>query len=346
MPKNQQHAALITGALGFVGQNLAYDLLRSGQEVIGLGKQNDLANLPQEIGPFTLLGPDNSDPAAFVYKSDAGTMLYYPLSLEDETAVKELLGKLDVQIIYHLAAQSSAAVSFREPSATFASNLQGTLSILEALRGMPEDRRPVLLSVGSCEEYGSHPPNEMPLDEESRRRPLSPYGVSKASQTMLCQQYVISYGLPVVITRSFSHTGQGHDKRFAFPSFAAQIAAAEAGKGPQEIKTGDLSAVRDFLDVQDVLSAYRLLGEKGVAGEIYNVSSSKSLTIQQGLEILVGGARCEITLRKDPDRCRPSDIPYMVGDNTKLKETTGWSPQHDFTDTLMGLLDEARKEYQ
>ena len=130
------------------------------------------------------------------------------------------------------------------------------------------------------------------------------------------------------------------------PQFAAQIAAAEAQNGPNELFTGDLTAVRDFLDVQDVLQAYRLLVAKGEPGEIYNVSFGQGLTIQQGLDILVAGARCPIAVKHDPARCRPSDIPHLVGDNTKLKRTTGWSPQHDFKETLLSLLDEARKEYQ
>ena len=148
------------------------------------------------------------------------------------------------------------------------------------------------------------------------------------------------------MTRSFSHTGPGHDTRFAFPNFARQIAAAEAGAGPREIVTGDLSPVRDFLDVRDVVAAYRLLLKEGRPGEIYNVSSGNSLTISQGLEILVDGASCPITVRRDPDLCRPSDIPFMVGDSGKLRRETGWEPEWEIKNTLTELLQAARKEYQ
>jgi len=309
MTNSQQSTALITGALGFVGQNLAYDLLRDGQSVAGVGKPTDVAKLPQKVGPFTLDRTAEAPAGAVTYKCDAGAMHYYPLALEDADPIKNILATVPVQAIYHLAAQSSAAVSFDQPALTFASNLHGTLNILEGLRCLPASERPVLLAIGSCEEYGDHAPDEMPLPETAALRPLSPYGVSKASQSLLCQQYVLSYDLPVVITRSFSHTGRGHDSRFAFPSFAGQIAAAEANKGSREILTGNLSAMRDFLDVKDVCRAYRLLVEKGEAGEIYNVSSGLGLTIQQGLEILVSAANCDITLRQDPARNRPADIP-------------------------------------
>lgn len=346
MADHTQGPFLITGALGFVGHHLAHKLLQSGQTVIGLGKQSPEADFPATVGLFTLTGPAQEYPDAVIYKSDVGSMLYFPIALEDATAVKRLLAQFRFQAVYHLAAQSSAALSFREPAQTISSNVLGTLHILEAMRALPAAQCPVLLAVGSCEEYGRHDLTEMPLSEAAPLAPVSPYGVSKASQTLLCQQYVTSYGLPVVIARSFSHTGRGHDRRFAFPSFAAQIAAAEAQKGPKDLLTGDLTAVRDFLDVQDVLQAYRLLVAKGEPGEIYNVSSGRGLTIQQGLDILVAGARCPITVKQDPARSRPSDIPHLVGDNSKLRKRTGWSPQHDFNDTLLSLLDEARKEYQ
>lgn len=340
-----QPCAIVTGALGFVGRHLARSLLLAGQPVIGVGKQMPGTELPTTVGPFTLQGSAPELPGAVCYVCDAGTMWYVPLALEEAAPIAEVINRVSPVAIYHLAAQSSAAVSFAEPVETFNSNVLGTLNLLEAVRGVNPDERPVMLAIGSCEEYGPQAADQFPLNEEASLAPISPYGVSKVSQTLLCQQYAHSYDLPVIITRSFSHTGPGHDSRFAFPSFAHQIAAAEAGQGPAVIKTGDLSATRDFLDVRDVIAAYRLLTKEGRPGEIYNVSSGQSLTIQDGLEILVGGATCPITLQKDPARCRPSDIPIMVGDNTKLKKETGWEPEWDFTATLLGLLDEARKEY-
>jgi GDP-4-dehydro-6-deoxy-D-mannose reductase len=342
----QRSCGLVTGALGFVGRHLARSLILGGQPVIGVGKHPAGAELPAQVGPFVLQGPATDLPGAVNYVCDAGTMWYLPMALEDAAPIADLMAKLRPSTVYHLAAQSSAAVSFKEPVETFNSNVLGTLNLLEALRGTKPGERPVLLAVGSCEEYGPQPAANFPLAEDAALGPISPYGVSKVCQTLLCRQYAKSYDMPVILTRSFSHTGPGHDARFAFPSFARQIAAAEAGKGPTEIKTGDLSAVRDFLDVRDVIAAYRILTKEGRPGEIYNVSSGKSMTIQEGLEILISGATCPITLKKDPARCRPSDLPIMVGDNTKLKTETGWDPEWDFTATLLGLLDEARKEYQ
>lgn len=335
---------LVTGALGFVGRHLCRSLLLAGHPVVGVGKP-EAGGPPAAVGSFTRVGEAAAVPGAWTYRADAGDLHYLPLDLGDAAGIRDLVDRLDIASVYHLAAQSSAAVSFRQPGATFAANVTGTLNLLEALRGIDPAKRPVTVAVGSCEEYGAHPAAALPLTEDAPLDPLSPYGVSKVAQTLLCRQYARAHDLPVVITRSFSHTGPGHDARFAFPAFARQIAAAEAGRGPAEILTGNLDAVRDFLDVRDVIGAYRLLAKEGRPGEIYNVCAGRGLTIRDGLEILVGAARVPVTHRQDPARSRPADIPAIVGDNAKLRRETGWEPEWDFTTTLHGLLDEARREF-
>lgn len=329
-------SVLVTGALGFVGLHLVTDLLAEGREVVGCDLAGGDGSLPAKVGPFAAAGDGR-------YRGEAGEFRYRPLDLTDADSVAALLAEETPGTVYHLAAQSSAAVSFREPAGTFAANVQGTLHLLEAVRALPEDARPTVLSVGSCEEYGPQDGAPVALDEATPLNPISPYAVSKVAQSLLCRQYAGSWGVPVIVARAFSHTGPGQDERFAFPSFARQIVAREAAGGG-EILTGDLSAVRDFLDVRDVTAAYRALAAAGRPGEVYNVCSGSALTIREGLDILLAGARHPVTARIDQARCRPSDTPHLVGDGGKLRAATGWAPVHDIGATLLGLLEAARKE--
>ncbi len=336
---------LVTGALGFVGCHLTRSLLLAGLQVVGIGKHSKTEALPGQVGEFRLGDGIPELKGSVTYSGPSGTFIYLALDLEDPAPIMDLMQAIRPVMIYHLAAQSSAAFSFEHPRETFQSNVLGTVNLLEAVRSLPRVNCPVVLSVGSCEEYGPQDSSAYPLTEDTALNPLSPYAVSKVSQTLLCRQYVRAWDLPIIPVRAFSHTGPGQDSRFVFPSFARQIAAAEAGKGPLEIVTGDLSVVRDFLHVRDVITAYRALMKEGTPGEIYNVSSGQSVTIEQGLKIMTGMANCAITVRQDPDLMRPADTPVMLGDNSKLCKETGWSPEWDLTYTLGSLMEEARKEH-
>lgn len=358
---------LVTGARGFVASYLIADLLADGARVVGLDRSvADLAPpAPGPDRPAADPAPAPCAPRAWPWRAapsgaatprevalrgESGAWTLTACPLENAAAVAELVARLRPAAIFHLAAQSSAAVSFADPAGTFAANAVGSLNLLEAVRALPAAARPPLLSVGSAEEYGA-PGAAAPLTERSPLRPVSPYGVSKAAQTMLALAYHRAYGLPVVVARPFSHTGPGQDARFVFPSLARQIAAAErelaAGAGVSgagAIAVGDLSPVRDYLDVRDVVRAYRLLLARGRPGQVYNVCSGQPLTIQRGLDILLAAARHPCTARVDPARLRPADIPYLVGDAGRLRADTGWRPERDITTTLQDLLAWARKE--
>jgi len=333
---------LITGALGFVGRHLLRSLVAAGIPCVGVDRPG--VEPPRQLGIFDLAGEVDGLPGAVRFAGPLGDFLLFRQDLLDPEGLAALVDRLRPVMVYHLAAQSSAGDSFRDPAGTFTANVTGTVNLYEAIRALPDVEWPIILSVGSAEEYGPQDDPERPIDEEAPLRPISPYGVSKAAQTLLSRQYVTSWELPIISARSFSHTGPGQDTRFAFPAFARQIAEAEAGRGPTEIRVGDLSARRDYLDVRDVVDAYRLLMKEGRPGEVYNVCSGSELTMREGLEILVRSASTEITVTKDPARCRPSDIPVLVGNNSKLVRDTGWSPQYEFEQTLADVLTASREE--
>jgi GDP-4-dehydro-6-deoxy-D-mannose reductase len=334
--------SVVTGALGFVGPYLVEALLRHGEAVVGLDLPRPGGALPARRGTFARL--DDADAADTVrFGGPAGAWECVLRPLEDGPAFTELIERIRPAAIYHLAAQSSAAASFADPRGVVLGNLAGTLSLLEAVRALPAAARPVVVVAGSAEEYGAAA-GEQPCREDDPVQPTSPYAVSKAAQTLLCRQYHRAWGLPVVVARAFSHTGPGQDTRFVFPSFAAQIAAAERGERAPELAVGNLTAQRDFLDVRDVVAAYLALRERGRPGEVYNICCGRALTIRDGLEILLAAARLPLAVRQDPERMRPADVPRLVGDPAKLRRETGWEPAREFARTLRELLEIARRQ--
>jgi len=305
----------ITGIEGFVGHHLAAHLAGAGDRVAG-------CFLDQ------LTADDIKD-----------TYQLFPADIVTGQGLAAALEQTRPECVFHLAAQSSAARSFKEPRQTFEANVIGTVNLLEAVRNLPA--RPRLVLVSSCEVYGPNP-GPQPMDESQPYRPVSPYGSSKAAQELVALQYQLSYGLEVVVARPFPHLGPGQSEAFALPSFAKQIAEIEAGRREPVVMVGNLEPQRDFSDVRDVVRAYRLLAEKGQAGQAYNICSGKPIAMCRALEILLKNSKTVIDIRPDPERLRPSDVPLLWGDCRKLREATGWEPEHDVAHALADLLEHWR----
>jgi GDP-4-dehydro-6-deoxy-D-mannose reductase len=306
---------LVTGSTGFVGGHLVEQLTREpGLEVFSLDRR--LEAVPPGV--------------AHSWAADLG----------DGLAVREAVAEARPDAVVHLAAQSSPQRSWQHPSDTFRVNVGGLLNVLESLRGL--ELRPRVVVVGSSEEYGRITPADLPLREDAPLRPLTPYASSKVAQGVLALQYTLSAAIPTLRTRTFHHTGPRRGESFAESSFARQIAEIEAGLRPPVLQVGNLDAVRDFTDVRDVARAYRLLLDRGTPGEVYNVCSGVGVRIRDILGHLLALSRVEIEVRVDPARLRASDVPAVVGDPTRLREATGWVPEHSLRDTLAGLLDDWR----
>jgi GDP-4-dehydro-6-deoxy-D-mannose reductase len=238
--------------------------------------------------------------------------------------------------IFHLAAQSFVGTSFHAPQETLTTNIIGQLNILEAVRSLGIN--PYVMIAGSSEEYGLVYENELPIKETNPLRPLSPYAVSKVTQDLLGYQYFKSYGLNVVITRAFNHTGRRRGEPFVSSNFSKQIAMIEKGKQEPIIHAGNLEAIRDFNDVRDIVKAYWLSLEKCKPGEVYNICSGKGYKIKEVLGILLSLTKVKVKITQDPDRLRPSDVPVLIGDSTKFRAATGWHPEIPFEKTLQDLL--------
>jgi GDP-4-dehydro-6-deoxy-D-mannose reductase len=239
----------------------------------------------------------------------------------------------------HLAGQSSAALSFEQPRETFGVNAAGTIHLLEAARAECPKAR--VLVVGSGESYGPQPEGSR-VGEEARFRPVSPYGLSKAVADTAAETYARVFGLDIVRTRSFAHVGPGQSPRFAVPSFARQVAEAEAGLAEPVLRVGNLQVTRDLTDVRDVARAYGELLEHGRAGEAYNVCSGQGVILADVVHRLAAMARVEVRVELDPARLRPADVPYLVGDPSRIEAGTGWRRTVPLDRSLGDVLDECR----
>jgi GDP-4-dehydro-6-deoxy-D-mannose reductase len=260
------------------------------------------------------------------------------LDVGDADRVAEAVTEARPDAIVHLAAISFVPEAKSNPQAVYRVNFLGAHSILEAAQKISPDVR--VLLVGSGYVYGAADPGAPPFDESSPLRPDSHYAWSKAAADLLGGFYE-GRGVDVVRVRPFNHTGPGRPDRFVESSFARQIAEIEAGLRPPKMAVGNLDAVRDFLDVEDVLDAYlRLLDPKVPAG-VYNVASGRGTSICDLLELLLAETPNRPEVEVDQARWRPADS--VVGSAERLEAATEWAPGIPLRETLRSLLDHWRE---
>lgn len=310
--------ALITGITGFAGSHLAEYLLAEhpGVEVYGTHRwRSRMDNVEHFRSKVKLLEAD----------------------LRDYTSMHAALERSRPDVIFHLAAQSFVPSSWIAPNDTLTTNVSGQTNLFEAVRALRLD--PVIQIACSSEQYGLVLPDETPIRETNPLRPLSPYAVSKVAQDYLGYQYFQSYGLKVVRTRGFNHTGPRRGHVFVTSNFCSQVAAIELGLQEPVIRVGNIEAIRDFTDVRDMVRAYWLAVTKAKPGEVYNIATGNGIRIREMLERLIALGNVEVKIEVDPERLRPSDVEILIGDASKFKADTGWEPRIPFDQTLRDLLD-------
>ena len=300
--------ALITGSQGFVGRYLRRELEESGYEVVGLDIQPGEGAVQAD-----LLNPEQLAAAVRQAEPDA---------------------------VFHLAGQADVARSWKIPQKTMEINVLAAVNLMEAARAFNPSVRMML--VGSSDQYGNLGEAGRMVSESLATHPQTPYAVSKKAQEEMAQVYVRAYGMNICMTRSFNHGGAGQRLGFLIPDFASGIVKVERGEA-KSLKVGNLTSRRDFTHVKDVARAYRLIGEKGKPGEVYNVGSGVTWSAQEILDKLCAMAVCPIPVEQDPARMRPSDTPVICCDHTKLTTDTGWQPQIPLEDILSDTLREWRE---
>ena len=303
---------LVTGATGFAGSHLL-EYLSASHEVVAWGRRPP----PGELAPLAR---------------------WQQVDLLDGNRVVAAIRELQPSLVFHCAGLPQVAESWTDTAAPLAVNVLGTHRLLEALRGSGVACR--VLVTGSAHVYAA---SAAPLTEEAALGPASPYALSKLAQEQLAVRACAEDGIEVVVTRSFNHTGPRQEPSFVAPSIARQIAEIERAAGEPVIRVGNVDAVRDIMDVRDTVRAYDAAIRGGTPGAIYNVATGIGRVIREVLEALVARARVPIRVESDPARMRPSDIPVLIGDATRLRDATGWAPRIPFDQTLDDLLEYWRR---
>jgi GDP-4-dehydro-6-deoxy-D-mannose reductase len=312
-----QPTILITGGTGFVGSHLVEALIKSGQKNIHVTSY--------------------SDKKGFVHQLLSSEQIH-KLDLTNQEETLSLVEKIRPDQIYHLASLAAVGKSFNNIKKILDNNTQLQLNILEATRQFAPQSR--LLVIGSAmsydltQKYPSH--SAQSITETYPLGPSSPYAVSKTMQDLLAYSYTKSFNLNIVRARPFNHIGERQTVDFAIPTFAQQIVAIENGR-QQKLKVGNLTAIRDFTDVKDMVRAYLLLMEKGESGQVYNIGTEQGYSMQEILNILISLAEVKIEVETDLERMRPSDVPIAVADAQKINNL-GWQPTQELKKTLQRIL--------
>jgi len=319
---------LVTGAGGFVASHLIDLLLEKKEEVVGTIRWNEDLNRTEHY----------KDKIKLVY-----------MDLNDEISILRAIVQNKPDYISHLAAESFVNYSYDVPIQTIETNTLGTVRLLEAIRFVKEfidkDYDPIIHVCSSSEYYGKVEANEIPINEHNEVRPGNQYAIGKVGADASAFFYYKYYGLKIIRTRMFTHTGDRRTMMSAECNFARQIARIEKGLQEPVIKHGNLHSVRTWANVKDAVKAYHLLFTKGIPGEVYNIGGKVNKTIGEMLDYMISLSpmRDKIIKQEDPNLIRKMDVNLQIVDYSKFKNDTGWSPEISFEDTIKEVLETWRK---
>jgi len=311
--------ALVTGAAGFAGQWLCRELLHAGWEVWGTRLDDAL--------PPGALDSEASNPVRW-WEGD----------LRGATAAREAIDAAAPDAIFHLAGIAHVPSANADPAGTLEVNVIVASRLLAHVRARRAAGTldPVVVIVGSGEQYGRHDLAEMPLGESAAQQPMGVYAASKAAQEVLALEAHRAGGVRVIAVRPFNHTGPGQSPNFVVPALVRRAVALRGTSKP--LVMGNTETIRDFSHVADVVRAYVALAERGVPGEAYNIASGVGTEMATLALRILALAGVDAKLQTDPALVRPADVPALIGSAAKLRAATGWAPRHSLDSILEELI--------
>lgn len=302
-------SVLIFGCNGFVGHYLAKEFKDHDYLVIGSG----------------ITEPDN-ELLEFVDT-------YEQLDILDKDRVSETIKKICPTFIVNLAAISSVGASWHIPVDTIEVNVNGSINILEAVKEFSINSK--VLLIGSSEEYAV---TDSRISEDNEVNANNPYGISKVTQERFAELYRKEYGLKIINTRTFNHSGVGQSDVFAIPSFVKQVAEIHNSGKAGVISVGNLEVHRDLGDVRDMVSAYRMILESNTDYTVFNVGSGICYHLEELLNYIVSLSDQAIEIKVDPLKLRPIDNPIIWCDNSLIRRETGWEPKYTIYDAIDSMF--------
>jgi GDP-4-dehydro-6-deoxy-D-mannose reductase len=317
--------ALVTGASGFVGQWLCAALVERGDDVTGTA---------MEVG---------SDGIPDVRDSLRDTVSWTRVDLRERAAIAQLLDAARPEVVFHLAGVTFVPDASADPGMAYETNVVASARLFAGLaeRRIAGTLDPTVVVVGSGEQYGRHDEGRA-LTERDEQRPLSVYGATKVAQETAALQSWRGTGLRVICTRSFNHTGPGQSPHLLIPALVRRAVALRGSKAPR-LPIGNVTPVRDFLHVEDVIGAYLLLAERGSPGEAYNIASGHGRTVGEMAALILDRVGVAAELAPAAEYIRPVDLPVLVGDSSKLRAATGWRPRLGVEHAIDQLIDAASR---
>lgn len=307
---------LVTGISGFAGSHLTENLLDLGSRVFGIVRRRavpyymNIEHLKKDIK---------------LYTSDLSSPNHINLAFRD----------IKPDIVFHLAAESFVPMSFSEPTKVVESNISGTINLLEAAR--QHDTFKIHIA-GSSEQYGLVKPEDCPITEDTKFTPRSVYAITKVAKEQIANLYHKSYGLPTIVTRAFNHTGPRRGLEFVTASIVRQVAHNKK-TGKTDLVLGNTSPYRDFTDVRDIVRGYMLAAEKGKPRNPYQLSSGKAISINDLALLAMKIADADMNIVVDSEKLRPAEVPFLLGDYSKIKTELGWEPTIPLTQTIRDMFE-------
>ena len=311
----------ITGINGFVGGNVARELVALGADVYGL------------------IRTSNFNSYLFYEGIDKKISLIHG-QITDLNLLNKIISEEQINIIFHMAAQVEVGIGLKNPFLTFETNVRGTYTLLESARLFPDSLKAIVIA-SSDKSYGEYPRDAMPYKEDYPLLPKFPYATSKACADMIAQSYVYgAHSLPIVVTRFSNIYGPG---QLNFSALIPDCIRSALGYS-KFIPRGDGTMMRDFLYIEDVVELYIRIAKflatdkKTLSGQIFNAGSGSPKTVKEiikNIYTVIGEVdEYNKVLEGMNNKKTFGEIDCQFMNHEKAKEYFGWTPQHSFNDGL------------